>query len=120
MTVNIWGAVQSTPTSLSFTSNTPQSLAISQAGPAGTLTITKSCVAGADLTFQPARAQVRSPPRSPRVGAIVVVVRRLYPNGYRQRNRPAASLAIPVNITSTSIGVSNTRRQPLPSIKKPQ
>ena len=116
VTINIYGAVTSNPASLSFTqtgSQTSQSVTISQPGPGPiSLTASRTCVAGADMSFQPSSGAspltvtvvANSAPSSPSTTAACTL------NVTGQGTGPAASLAIPVNITTTQFGVSNTKR----------
>jgi hypothetical protein len=123
-TFNIWGPVISNPVSLSFTTTgTQQSLQIAQAGPTGTITATKTCVAGADISMLPASGTsggftmnviANSAPSSPSSTAACTI------SLTGQGAGPAASLQIPVNITSTSIGISNTKRKTQDPIRQPR
>lgn len=122
-TYNIWGPVTATPSSLSFTSPGTQSFSVAQAGPSGTLTLTPTCVAGASMTVQPTSG--------PSSGFSVNVTANTAPSSAASTaactinvtglgTGSPASTSIPVNITTTSIGISNTLRQIQNPVRSPR
>jgi len=126
VTINVYGNVQSSAQSLSFTSTgaaASQTVTVTQAGPGPpTFTVAKSCATGADVsaTFSgsgasPATLTVvaNSAPTTATTGGAAACTLTITGQG----TGPAASLTLPVNITTTSIGISNTLRS-IPNVKR--
>jgi hypothetical protein len=109
----VYGGVTASPTSLSFTDLTPQSITVTQ-NPAGTmLTATTSCAPGAAMNVSPPsgpsplRLTVTpiSAPSSPSATAACTLT------VAGAGGTAASTVAIPVNITTTAIGISSHRRK---------
>jgi hypothetical protein len=110
---SVYGGVTSSVTSLNFTSLTPQQITVSQ-NPAGTsLTATYTCAPGASMSVTPGSGvspltltvtPVSSPTTPSTAAACTLTVA-------GQGGTSASTLAIPVNITTTDIGISAHRRR---------
>jgi hypothetical protein len=111
---NIYSGVSAGVTSLNFTSLTPQTITVSQ-NPTGTmLHLTQSCAAGAGMTVAPTSGVSPltvtvtpvSPPTASGTTACTLTIT-------GAGGTAASTTTIPVNITTTSIGVSSKVRKPL-------
>jgi hypothetical protein len=111
----VYGSVSPTVTALNFTSLTPQTVIVTQ-NPAGTiLTTSYTCAPGAAMSVSPSSGPsplhvtvtpVSSPTTPSTAAACTLTVT-------GSGGTAVSSVAIPVNITTTSIGISSHRRKPL-------
>ena len=111
----VYSGLSPSVTSLNFTSLTPQTVTVVQ-NPAGTnLTATSSCAPGAGMTVTPGSGPSPlkltvtpvSSPSTPSTAAACTL--RVAGAG----GTTASILTIPVNITTTAIGITNHKRKPL-------
>jgi hypothetical protein len=111
----VYGSVAPSVTALNFTGLTPQTVVVTQ-NPAGTiLTSTVSCAPGASMTVNPASGPsplhlTVTPVSSPTTPTTAAACTLTVAGG---GGTAVSTVAIPVNITTTSIGISSHRRKPL-------
>ncbi len=112
----VYGGVAPSTTALNFTSLTPQTVVVTQ-NPAGTnLTATYRCAPGAGMSINPSSGPSPlhisvTPVSSPTTPTTAAACTLTVAGG---GGTAASTVAIPVNITTTSIGISSrTRRKPL-------
>jgi hypothetical protein len=109
----VYSGVTSSVSSLSFTSLTPQQITVTQFPTGAALTATYTCAPGAGMTVSPGSGvsplnltvtPVSSPTTPSTAAACTLTIA-------GQGGTSASTLAIPVNITTTSIGISAHRRK---------
>jgi hypothetical protein len=115
VTFQVYGGVSPSVPTLSFTSLTPQTITVTQ-NPAGTpLSTTTFCAAGAGMTVTPASGvsplsitvtPLSSPTTQSTTAACTLTIA-------GAGGTAASTISIPVNITTTAIGISSHQRKPL-------